>query len=53
MSALGKIYRSHEKKFDAIISVILGMVIWEMIDSLMIRNSLVLVGPSRVAELVC
>ncbi len=50
MSALGKIYRSHEKKFDAIISVILGMVIWEMVDSLMIRNSLVLVGPSRVAE---
>jgi len=49
MSALGKIYRSHEKKFDAIISVILGMVIWEMVDSLMIRNSLVLAGPSRAA----
>ena len=50
MSALGKIYRSNEKKFDAVMSVILGLVIWEMVDSLMIRNPLVLVGPWRVAE---
>ena len=50
MSVIGKIYRAHEKKFDAVISVILGMVIWQIVDSLLIRNSLVLVGPSRVAE---
>jgi len=50
MSAIGTIYRSHEKKFDAVISVILGLIIWQMIDSLFIRNPLVLVGPSRVAQ---
>src|SRR5262249_56124944 len=50
MSAFGKIYRSQEKKFDAVVSVILGLVIWELVDSLMIRNPLVLVGPWRVAE---
>ena len=49
MSAIAKIYRAHEKKFDAVISVILGMIVWEMVDSLMIKNPLVLVGPSRVA----
>ena len=50
MSAIAKIYRAHEKKFDAVISVVIGLVIWEMVDSLMIRNPLILVGPSRVAE---
>jgi ABC-type nitrate/sulfonate/bicarbonate transport system permease component len=50
MSAVGIIYRLHEKKFDAVISVILGLFIWELIDSLMVRNPLVLVGPSRVAD---
>ena len=50
MNAIGKIYRSHEKKFDALISVVVGLVIWEMVDSLMINNPLVLVGTSRVAK---
>ena len=50
MSVIGTIYRSHEKKFDAVISVILGLIIWQMIDSLFIRNPLVLVGPFRVVQ---
>ncbi len=50
MSAIGIIYRSHEKKFDAVISVILGLVIWQMVDSLLINNHLVLVGPARVVQ---
>ena len=50
MSAIGKIYRSHEKKFDAAISVILGVILWEMVDSLMIHNPLVLVGPWGIVE---
>ncbi len=50
MSTIGNLYRSHEKKFDAVISVVVGLVIWEMVDSLMINNPLVLVGPVRVAE---
>src|SRR5262249_2254947 len=50
MSAFGKIYRPQEKTVDAVVSVILGLVIWELVDSLMIRNPLVLVGPWRVAE---
>jgi len=50
VSAIGKIYRSHEKKFDAAISVILGVILWEMVDSLMIHNPLVLVGPWGIVE---
>lgn len=50
MSAIGNIYRSHEKKFDGVISVILGLVIWEGVDSVMIDNPLVLVGPWKIAE---
>ena len=50
MSAIGKIYRSHEKKLDAAISVILGVILWEMVDSLMIHNPLVLVGPWGIVE---
>lgn len=50
MSAIRTIYRSHEKKLDAVISVILGIGIWQMVDFLMVNNPLVLVGPSQVAE---
>jgi ABC-type nitrate/sulfonate/bicarbonate transport system permease component len=50
MSAITSIYRTHEKKFDAVISVILGLIIWQMVDSFLIRNPLVLVGPSRVIQ---
>ena len=49
MSAIAKVYRSHEKKLDAVISVIVGLAVWELVDSLMVNNPLVLVGPSRVA----
>ena len=50
MNAIGTIYRSHEKKWDAVISVIAGLVIWEIVDAVMINNPLVLVGPGRIAE---
>jgi NitT/TauT family transport system permease protein len=50
MNAIGTIYRSHEKKWDAAISVIAGLVIWEIVDAVMINNPLVLVGPGRIAE---
>src|SRR5436190_24398851 len=50
MGAIGKIYQADEKKFDAVISVILGLVIWQVVDSVMIKNPLVLVGPSRVVQ---
>ena len=48
MSA-ANVYRAHEKKFDAVVSVVLGLALWELIDSLLVNNPLVLVGPSRVA----
>jgi NitT/TauT family transport system permease protein len=50
MSALRTIYRSREKQFDAAISVLLGIIVWEIVDSLMIRNPLVLVGPWQIVE---
>ena len=50
MSAIGTIYRIHEKKFDAVISVVLGLIIWQMVDFLLIHNPLVLVGPLRVTQ---
>jgi NitT/TauT family transport system permease protein len=50
MSAIGTIYRIHEKKFDAVISVVLGLSIWQVVDSLLIHNPLVLVGPLRVTQ---
>jgi ABC-type nitrate/sulfonate/bicarbonate transport system permease component len=50
MSAIGKIYRADEKRFDAIISIIFGLIVWQMVDSLLIKNPLVLVGPSRVVQ---
>src|SRR5437867_5225265 len=48
MSA-ANVYRAHEKKFDAVVSVVLGLALWELIDSFLVNNPLVLVGPSRVA----
>jgi NitT/TauT family transport system permease protein len=50
MSRVGKVYHAHEKKFDAVISVIAGLVIWQWVDASLIHNPLVLVGPSRIAE---
>lgn len=50
MAWLGKVYRANEKKADAVASVILGIVAWDIVDGLFIDNPLVLVGPSRIAE---
>ncbi|MDH3444475.1 MAG: ABC transporter permease [Deltaproteobacteria bacterium] len=50
MSAVASIYSSHEKRFDAVISVVAGLVIWEAVDTLLIDNALVMVGPMRTAE---
>ncbi|MBI2358153.1 MAG: ABC transporter permease subunit, partial [Deltaproteobacteria bacterium] len=50
MGWLRQIYRANEKKADAVTSVILGIVAWDIIDSLFIDNPLILVGPSRIAE---
>ncbi len=44
-----RLYRLHERKFDAIASVILGLLAWEIIDYTLVRNPLVLVGPSQIA----
>ena len=43
------LYRLHERKFDAISSVILGLLAWEVIDVTLVRNPLILVGPSQIA----
>ncbi|MFQ5917000.1 MAG: ABC transporter permease [Candidatus Binatia bacterium] len=43
-----RLYRLHERKFDAISSVILGLLAWEIIDYTLVRNPLVLVGPSQI-----
>lgn len=50
MRRLGQVYRVNEKRVDAVFSVILGIVLWEIVDSRLIDNPLVLVGPSRIAE---
>lgn len=50
MSPVIDVYRTHEKKFDAVISVILGLGIWQLVDAFLIHNPLVLVGPGRIAE---
>ncbi|MFQ5682765.1 MAG: ABC transporter permease [Candidatus Binatia bacterium] len=44
-----KLYRLHEKKIDAVSSVILGLLAWEVIDYSLVRNPLILVGPSQIA----
>ena len=43
------LYRHEEKKIDAVISVILGLIAWEFVDRA-IHNPLVLVGPGQIAE---
>ena len=43
------LYRLHERKFDAISSVILGLLAWEVIDVTLVSNPLILVGPSQIA----
>jgi ABC-type nitrate/sulfonate/bicarbonate transport system permease component len=50
MSAVAKVYYSQEKKFDGVISVILGLVVWQIVDATLIHNPLVLVGPASIAE---
>jgi NitT/TauT family transport system permease protein len=50
MSAVVNVYRAHEKKFDAALSVVLGLALWQIIDTLLIQNPLVAVGPARIAE---
>jgi ABC-type nitrate/sulfonate/bicarbonate transport system permease component len=50
MSAVQRVYRAHEKKFDAALSVVLGLVIWQLVDAFLIHNPLVSVGPTRIAE---
>lgn len=50
MSAATNAYRAHEKKFDAFLSVILGLTIWQLVDMFLIHNPLVSVGPVRIAE---
>jgi NitT/TauT family transport system permease protein len=50
MNTVVEVYRTHEKKFDAILSVVLGLVLWQMVDALLIHNPLVAVGPGRIAE---
>ncbi len=50
MKFLANFYRTHEKRSDAAISVVIGLLLWELIDSVMVDNPLVLVGPLRTAE---
>lgn len=42
-------YRRHEKKFDGLVSVIFGLMLWQLVDSA-VDNPLVLVGPSQILE---
>ena len=50
MSTVVNVYHAHEKKIDAVLSVILGLALWQMIDALLIHNPLVAVGPTRIAD---
>ncbi len=50
MSAVVDVYRAHEKQFDAVLSVVLGLGIWQLVDVFLIHNPLVSVGPARIAE---
>lgn len=42
-------YRQHEKKYDGVISVVLGLLVWQAVDSA-VDNPLVLVGPVQILE---
>jgi NitT/TauT family transport system permease protein len=50
MNAVVNVYRAHEKKFDAVLSVVVGLAIWQLVDAFLIDNPLVAVGPARIAE---
>lgn len=50
INTAAKIYRAHERKFDAVLSVALGLGIWQMVDTFLIHNPLVSVGPVRIVE---
>jgi NitT/TauT family transport system permease protein len=50
MSAVVNVYRAHEKQFDAVLSVVAGLGIWQLVDAFLIQNPLVSVGPVRIAE---
>ncbi len=50
MEAVITTYRAHEKKFDAVLSVIVGLGLWQLVDVFLIHNPLVSVGPVRIAE---
>lgn len=50
MRRIGQIYRLNEKRWDAVFSVVVGILLWDFLDSVLIDNPLVLVGPSRIAE---
>jgi NitT/TauT family transport system permease protein len=44
-----KLYHMHEKKIDAVSSLIIGLILWEAVDYALVRNPLILVGPSQIA----
>ncbi len=48
MTAWKRTYLLHEKKIDAFLSVILGLLAWEVLDRAWINNPLIIVGPSRI-----
>ena len=50
MTTVVNVYHAHEKKIDALLSVVLGLALWQMIDALLIHNPLVAVGPARIAD---
>lgn len=50
MSTIVNLYRAREKQFDAVISVVLGLGVWQLVDLFLIHNPLVSVGPARIAE---
>jgi NitT/TauT family transport system permease protein len=50
MIGLANMYRSQEKKWDGVISVVLGLLLWQIVDATLIHNPLVLVGPASIAE---
>lgn len=50
MHTIAAAYRAHEKKLDAVLSVLFGLVLWQIIDTFLIHNPLVAVGPARIAE---
>jgi NitT/TauT family transport system permease protein len=50
MDSVMNVYRTRERKFDAVLSVLLGLALWQLVDAFLIHNPLVAVGPARIAE---